>query len=88
MVDVMLMNSRYHGANTPSAWLTSYRLAGDNRLDRFGIEDGIWRKVTSWRDGKDWLVLNRTKDELKLVPAYNNTDRSPSEYRGQGGDIR
>ena len=33
----------------------------------------------STRDGKDWLILNRTKDELK---------RSPSEYRGQGGDIR
>jgi hypothetical protein len=28
----------------------------------------------STRDGKDWLVLNRTKDELKLA----------SEYRGQG----
>jgi PRC-barrel domain len=36
----------------------------------------------STRDGKDWLVLNRTKDELKLAPAYNNTG-SPSEYRGQ-----
>jgi sporulation protein YlmC with PRC-barrel domain len=32
----------------------------------------------STRDGKDWLVLNRTKDELKLAPAYNNTG-SPSE---------
>jgi sporulation protein YlmC with PRC-barrel domain len=41
----------------------------------------------STRDGKDWLVLNRTKDELKTAPAYNNTG-SPSEYRGQGGDIR
>jgi sporulation protein YlmC with PRC-barrel domain len=41
----------------------------------------------STRDGKDWLVLNRTKDELKSAPAYNNTG-SPSEYRGQGGDIR
>ena len=41
----------------------------------------------STRDGKDRLVLNRTKDELKLAPAYNNTG-SPSEYRGQGGDIR
>src|SRR3977135_1963405 len=38
----------------------------------------------STRDGKDWLVLNRTKDELKLAPAYNNTG-SPSEYRGKGG---
>jgi sporulation protein YlmC with PRC-barrel domain len=27
----------------------------------------------STRDGKDWLVLNRTKDELKMAPAYNNT---------------
>ena len=41
----------------------------------------------STRDGKDWLVLNRTKDELKVAPAYNNMG-SPSEYRGQGGDIR
>jgi sporulation protein YlmC with PRC-barrel domain len=41
----------------------------------------------STRDGKDWLVLNRTKDELKTAPAYNNTG-SPSEYRGQGGDVR
>jgi hypothetical protein len=41
----------------------------------------------STRDGKDWLVLNRTKDELKLTPAYNNTG-SPSDYRGQGGDVR
>jgi sporulation protein YlmC with PRC-barrel domain len=31
----------------------------------------------STRDGKDWLVLNRTKDELKMAPAYNNTG-SPS----------
>ena len=41
----------------------------------------------STRDGKDWLVLNRTKDELKRAPAVNNTG-SPSEYRGQGGDVR
>jgi sporulation protein YlmC with PRC-barrel domain len=41
----------------------------------------------SKRDGKDWLVLNRTKEELKTAPAYNNTG-SPSEYRGQGGDVR
>jgi sporulation protein YlmC with PRC-barrel domain len=32
----------------------------------------------STRDGKDWLVLNRTKDELRTAP---------SEYRGQG-DVR
>jgi len=25
----------------------------------------------STRDGKDWLVLNRTKDELKTMPAYD-----------------
>jgi sporulation protein YlmC with PRC-barrel domain len=41
----------------------------------------------STREGKDWLVLNRTKDELKMAPAYNNTGSS-SEYRGKGGDIR
>ena len=41
----------------------------------------------SMRDGKNWLVLNRTKDELKMAPAYDNTG-SPSEYRGKGGDIR
>ena len=41
----------------------------------------------STREGKDWLVLNRTKDELKTAPAYNKTGL-PSEYRGKGGDIR
>lgn len=25
----------------------------------------------STRNGKDWLVLNRTKDELKAAPAYD-----------------
>lgn len=23
------------------------------------------------RDGKDWLVLNQTKEELKMAPAYD-----------------
>jgi hypothetical protein len=41
----------------------------------------------STREGKDWLVHNRTKDELKMAPAYNNTG-SPSEYRGKRGDVR
>jgi sporulation protein YlmC with PRC-barrel domain len=27
-------------------------------------------KVMS-RDGKDWLVLNQTKEDLKMAPAYN-----------------
>ena len=27
-------------------------------------------KITM-RDGKDWLTLNRTKDELKSAPAYD-----------------
>jgi sporulation protein YlmC with PRC-barrel domain len=36
----------------------------------------------STRDGKDWLVLNRTKDELLTAPAYNNTG-SPSDYRNR-----
>src|SRR5208283_3898802 len=44
-------HSRYHGANTPSAWLTSYRLAGDNHLDRCEIEDGYGGK--SCRVGAD-----------------------------------
>src|SRR5208283_3062388 len=35
---------RYRGANTPSAWLTSYRLAGDNHLDCSEIEDGYGGK--------------------------------------------
>jgi hypothetical protein len=42
-------NFRCHGANTLSAWLTSYRIAGDDRLDRLGIKDGIWRKVMASR---------------------------------------
>ena len=25
----------------------------------------------STRDGKDWLTLNRTKDELKMLPAFD-----------------
>jgi sporulation protein YlmC with PRC-barrel domain len=36
----------------------------------------------STRDGKDWLVLNRTKDELMTAPAYNNTG-APSDYRNR-----
>jgi len=38
-------------------------------------------KVTS-RGGKDWLVLNRSKDELMTAPAYNNTG-APSDYRNR-----
>ena len=41
----------------------------------------------SMRDDRNWLVVNRTKDELMMAPAYNKTG-SPSEYRGKGGDIR
>ena len=37
-------------------------------------------------DGKDWLVLNRTKGELMMAPP--TIIRIPSEYRGKGGDIR
>src|SRR5450631_4208915 len=36
----------------------------------------------STRDGKDWLVLNRTKDELMTAPAFNNTG-APSDYRNR-----
>jgi sporulation protein YlmC with PRC-barrel domain len=36
----------------------------------------------STRDGKDWLILNRTKDELMTAPAYNNTG-APSDYRNR-----
>jgi sporulation protein YlmC with PRC-barrel domain len=31
-------------------------------------------KVVS-RDGKDWLVLNQTKDELKMAPAYDKKNQ-------------
>ncbi|WGJ13139.1 PRC-barrel domain-containing protein [Methylocapsa sp. D3K7] len=34
------------------------------------------------RDGRDWLVLNRTKDELMTAPAFNNTG-APSDYRNR-----
>jgi sporulation protein YlmC with PRC-barrel domain len=34
------------------------------------------------RDGKDWLVLNRTKDELMTAPAFNSTG-APSDYRNR-----
>ena len=33
-------------------------------------------KVVS-RDGKDWLVLNQTKEELKTAPAYDKKTNSP-----------
>ena len=33
-------------------------------------------KVES-RDGKDWLVLNQTKEELKTAPAYDKKTNSP-----------
>ncbi|HEV7911490.1 MAG TPA: PRC-barrel domain-containing protein [Methylocella sp.] len=33
-------------------------------------------KVVS-RDGKDWLVLNQTKEELKAAPAYDKKTNSP-----------
>ena len=36
----------------------------------------------STRDGKNSLVLNRTKDELTTAPAYNNTG-APSDYRNR-----
>jgi sporulation protein YlmC with PRC-barrel domain len=32
-------------------------------------------KVAS-RDGKDWLVLNQTKEELKMAPAYDKKTNS------------
>jgi hypothetical protein len=32
-------------------------------------------KVTS-RDGKDWLVLNKTKEDLKMAPAYDKKTNS------------
>ena len=37
---------RHHGANTPSAGLTSDQPDDNNPLDRFEIEDGTWRKAT------------------------------------------
>jgi hypothetical protein len=46
-------NSRHNVANTPSAGLTSDRPDDNNRLDRFEIEDGIWRKATWCRR---WLA--------------------------------
>ncbi|MGH7887826.1 MAG: PRC-barrel domain-containing protein, partial [Candidatus Binatia bacterium] len=33
-------------------------------------------KVVS-RDGKDWLVLNQTKEDLKNAPAYDKNTNSP-----------
>ena len=29
------------------------------------------------RDNKDWLVLNQTKEELKMAPAYDKKTNSP-----------
>ncbi len=33
-------------------------------------------KVVS-RDGKDWLVLNQSKEQLKTAPAYDKKTNSP-----------
>ena len=33
-------------------------------------------KVAS-RDGKDWLVFNRTTEDLKMAPAYDKKNNSP-----------
>ena len=33
-------------------------------------------KVMS-RDGKDWLVLNQTKEQLKTAPAYDKKNNGP-----------
>jgi hypothetical protein len=44
LYNTMIRNTRYHGARTPSAWLTLYRLAGDNQLDRSEIGDGYGGK--------------------------------------------
>jgi PRC-barrel domain len=33
-------------------------------------------KVAS-RDGKDWLVLNQSKEDLKAAPAYDKKINSP-----------
>ena len=33
-------------------------------------------KVMS-RDGKDWLVLNQTKEELKMAPDYDKKNNNP-----------
>ena len=41
-----LTNVRHHGANTPSAGLTSDQPDDNNPLDHFEIEDGTWRKAT------------------------------------------
>ena len=43
------LESRHHGANAPSAGLTSDQPDDNNPLDRFEIEDGTWRKATSCR---------------------------------------
>src|SRR5271165_4376983 len=54
-------NPRYRGAFTPSAWLTSYRLTGDNHLDRCEIEDGYGGKScrvgAGQQAGRDWPRL-------------------------------
>jgi hypothetical protein len=53
------------------------------RPDQFNQKDVVilFKELkVSTRDGKDCLVLNRTKDELMTAPAHNNTG-SRSEGR-------
>jgi hypothetical protein len=49
---------RHHGANTPSAGLTSDQPDDNNPLDRFEIEDGAWRMMRK----KLWYVIVDGKD--------------------------
>jgi hypothetical protein len=35
------------------------------------VKDASFVCLGPRRDGKDWLVLNRTKDELKAAPAFD-----------------
>ena len=41
-------------------------------------------KVAS-RDGKDWLVLNQTKEDLKMAPAYDKKTNSQMMMVNSGG---
>ncbi len=72
---IPLPRPRYHGANTPSAWLimTSYRIAGDIRLDRFGIEDGIWAES---RGG--WTPVNRRAEIAGMITP---TEQQRGQFR-------
>src|SRR5271165_7347690 len=73
-------NLRYHGAFTPSARLTSYRLVGDNHLDRSEIGDGYGGKSRRVGSGQQ-AGRDRRDDRPNTATAWPIPRRSGSSGR-------